>query len=337
MKFFLFLRSVYRRLVGLPYIGTVARKLKEPVKTYITKRYKKKNSTNNNYLDMITHAVESLRNGLINNEQAIDHLNTAMNDQHEFTANQDRRLDMITNVIDALQGKLNGVTSNQLDRQEADVIRDELFQRLEFVRAETLFAVQNQSHKAYMFDHTSSELDPKVKNNQKLETMSQAKEIKINIGCGHVFLNDYLNVDFRELPGVDIIADLGKIPFAENTIAEIYSSHVLEHFPKQTLLNSLMPYWISLLRPEGIFRAVVPDTEAMIAAFANKKMSFEDLREVTFGLQEYEGDFHYNMFSKQSLIDLLTQYGLSNIAFTFTDRKNGKCFDMEIYGTKKII
>ena len=32
-------------------------------------------------------------------------------------------------------------------------------------------------------------------------------------------------------------------------MSEIYSAHLLEHFPEEELSRELLPYWYSLLRP----------------------------------------------------------------------------------------
>jgi len=43
-------------------------------------------------------------------------------------------------------------------------------------------------------------------------------------GCG------FLNVDVRALPTVDIVADIRSLPFENESIEEIFTSNVLEHF-----------------------------------------------------------------------------------------------------------
>ena len=54
---------------------------------------------------------------------------------------------------------------------------------------------------------------------------------KLNIGCGDDIKKGFVNLDFVEMPGVNIIHDLNKFPwsFKKNTFDEIYVSHVLEH------------------------------------------------------------------------------------------------------------
>ncbi len=81
---------------------------------------------------------------------------------------------------------------------------------------------------------------------------------KLNIGCGRDTKPGWINLDIAELPGVDVIADLNKcnenkIPLKDNSIDEIYASHVIEHI-SNTL--PLMEELYRISQPEGkaIFR-----------------------------------------------------------------------------------
>ena len=56
--------------------------------------------------------------------------------------------------------------------------------------------------------------------------------MKINLGGGNERIPGFTNVDILPLPNVDIVCDLnGKLPLADNSIEEIYASHILEHLP----------------------------------------------------------------------------------------------------------
>lgn len=67
--------------------------------------------------------------------------------------------------------------------------------------------------------------------------MMYSKEQKLNIGAGKRPLKEYINLDSRKLPGIDIVHDLNKYPwpFKDNQFNEViamYSLELLEDFIK---------------------------------------------------------------------------------------------------------
>jgi predicted SAM-dependent methyltransferase len=202
-----------------------------------------------------------------------------------------------------------------------------LHKRLEFVRNELMFELREATGSSPGGAH---EVQPQLKD----ESIRDRAEKRLNVGCGHIPLEGYINVDRRDLPGVDIVAEASGIPLEDGTVDEIFSSHLLEHFPVETLRRRVLPHWHALLRPGGVIGAIVPDAEAMFEGYQNETVSFDDLRTVTYGLQEYEGDFHFNMFSRGSLTQAFEEAGFEKPQFVFTARRNGMCFDMHIRATK---
>jgi hypothetical protein len=212
--------------------------------------------------------------------------------------------------------------------QTDDSIRA-IWERIEFVRREILFEMRYGTSQA-RGPGVRSHAEPRIVSTEKVEDARAAGTIRLNLGCGHIPLPGYVNVDLRELPGVDIVAEAGNLPFGPRSVDEIYSAHLLEHFPQEEMRRRLLPYWCALLRPNGVLRAVTPDAAAMLSAAGAGKYHFEDFREVVFGGQDYEGDFHYNLFTPDSLGALLAEVGFSGIEVSVAGRRNGKCFEFEI-------
>lgn len=78
----------------------------------------------------------------------------------------------------------------------------------------------------------------------------------LDIGCGRQKLPNSIGVDFLELPGVDVIADLnGKLPFEDNSFEVVYSNQVFEHI--QNLIG-LIEECHRILKPGGLLVAHVP-------------------------------------------------------------------------------
>jgi uncharacterized protein YceH (UPF0502 family) len=203
--------------------------------------------------------------------------------------------------------------------------------RVEFVRREILFALSNGGNAQAV---PAAGVPPRVRSPEKLAEIN-ACGLRLNLGCGHIPLERYVNVDRRDLPGVDIIADPGDIPLPAGSVREIFSVHMLQHFPQEELRRRLLHYWRDLLAEGGQFRAVVPDGAAMLAGLAARSYPFADFREVLFGVQDCGGDLNYNLFTPQSLTVLLEEAGFKAIEVPFTGRRNGKCFEFEIVGFKR--
>ncbi len=174
----------------------------------------------------------------------------------------------------------------------------------------------------------------RVTNEAKVSSM--AGNLRVNVGAGHLTREDYLNVDSRELPGIDIVADVRDLPFAAEELTEIYSAHLLEHFPVEELRRVILPRWVSLLEDGGKLVSVVPDVETMVAERAAGRLSFDDFVEVMYGGQEYAGDFHFSGFSKDTLSTLLEEAGLEDVKVIEEGRRNGACYEMEIEAVRRI-
>jgi hypothetical protein len=153
---------------------------------------------------------------------------------------------------------------------------------------------------------------------------------RINLGCGEQPWEGWINVDYREMPGVDIVADVRRLPIEPGSADEIASAHLFEHFREHQLRTRIVPYWLSLLRHGGRLRIICPNWEAMLARLNAGTMSLADFKLVTFGAQDYVGDDHFSMFTPGTLSDLLTECGFNRIEVLAYDRMNGLCPEMEV-------
>ena len=60
------------------------------------------------------------------------------------------------------------------------------------------------------------------------------KTKKLHLGCGRNILADWVNLDFVEGPGIDVLANLDDcaatpLPFEDDSFEEAYASHLIEH------------------------------------------------------------------------------------------------------------
>jgi hypothetical protein len=204
-----------------------------------------------------------------------------------------------------------------------------LLDRVEFVRRELMFEMRYSGGGGNAAARPKAQ-EPRVLEPEKVTAACASGSLRINLGCGHIAAPGYINVDIRDLPGVDVIAEIGNLPFDPGSVDEIASAHLLEHFPQEELRRRLLPYWRSLLKPGGTFRAVTPDGATMLSGVADGSYSFADFREALFGGQDYEGDFHFNLFTPDSLRQLVKEAGFGAVEVPVHGRRNGQCFEFEL-------
>jgi SAM-dependent methyltransferase len=74
-------------------------------------------------------------------------------------------------------------------------------------------------------------------------------------GAGAVAPKSFLNVDVTPFSGVDVVADIEQLPFADHSVAAIECDAVLEHVrtPARAIAECLR-----VLRPGGFMHVVVP-------------------------------------------------------------------------------
>jgi len=154
--------------------------------------------------------------------------------------------------------------------------------------------------------------------------------LKVNLGAGRDALADYVNVDFRAVTGVDVVADVRDLPFEAGSLTEISSSHLVEHFREYELKTRILPYWLDLLKPSGRLRIVCPNWEEALRETESQRMDIARFKEITFGGQEYEGDDHFAMYTPATLTALLLSCGFARAEVLVANRDNNGCPEMEI-------
>jgi ubiquinone/menaquinone biosynthesis C-methylase UbiE len=79
---------------------------------------------------------------------------------------------------------------------------------------------------------------------------------KLHLGCGEEIKEGWVNLDIVDLPGVDIVHDLTKLPlpFEDNSFDEILCKFILEHVDWPPLLKEIN----RILAPGGSLEVHVP-------------------------------------------------------------------------------
>ena len=94
--------------------------------------------------------------------------------------------------------------------------------------------------------------------------------MKLNLGSGPEKGSDgWTNIDLGG--GADLTIDLTLgIPFEDNSITQIYTSHFLEHLSYEQI-NPLLLECLRVLQPGCSILICVPDSEAFIRAYTNNE------------------------------------------------------------------
>lgn len=82
--------------------------------------------------------------------------------------------------------------------------------------------------------------------------------LRLELGCGPIKRNnDSVGVDLLSGPGVDIVGDALTViqSFPDASVDEVFSEHFMEHIDDP---RALLEETARILKPGGIFRAVVP-------------------------------------------------------------------------------
>ena len=170
-----------------------------------------------------------------------------------------------------------------------------------------LYLLEKLIHNLRLKLRSVSQITPNRFTNRKI--------IKLDLGCGGVKQKGFIGIDAILGPRVDLEYNLELgIPFPENSISEIYTSHFLEHLPDQKALF-LLKEIKRVLQTNGKLTIVVPDLESSMQKFL--KMSEKDKWSFgwqwIFGNQKKEYEFHKTGFSKNRIKNLLKKNKFKNI------------------------
>lgn len=165
----------------------------------------------------------------------------------------------------------------------------------------------------YLFEKAIHSLRVNLK--RKIDYINK-KNIKLDLGCGGIKKKGFFGIDAILGPNVDLEFNLENgIPFSNNSIAEIYSSHFLEHLSNKKALF-LISEIKRVLKKNGKLTLVVPDLEKTINDFLkmSEKNKWNFGWEWIFGNQKKDYEYHKTGFSKNRLKSILEENGFKKIS-----------------------
>lgn len=137
--------------------------------------------------------------------------------------------------------------------------------------------------------------------------------LRLHLGCGGRYLDDYVNIDVDDDGGrrrIDVALPLEALSYAENSVDEIRIEHVFEHFPRW-MAELFLLEWFGWLKPGGLLLMAVPDFEttarAILEPQSEEQRCFK-YRHI-FGNHTTSFSFHRDGFSRDKLHWMLTRHG----------------------------
>jgi predicted SAM-dependent methyltransferase len=88
--------------------------------------------------------------------------------------------------------------------------------------------------------------------------------MKLNLGSGHRNLVGYTNVDID--PRADVVHDIRRLPFEDESADEVLSVHAIEHFFRWEVVD-ILKEWRRVLKPGGKLVLECPDLTKIIRNF----------------------------------------------------------------------
>ena len=140
------------------------------------------------------------------------------------------------------------------------------------------------------------------------------EEVRLHLGAGWRRLHGWLQVDSTKYDHIDIVGPVDDLRnFEDESVSEIYASHVLEYFDDKNALATLSE-WRRVLRPGGELRLAVPDFRSLVQIYIQTG-SLSSILGPLFGRMKSDAGliFHRTVFDRSKLEALLLEAGYSEV------------------------
>ena len=157
-----------------------------------------------------------------------------------------------------------------------------------------------------------------------------AVNMKLDIGSGETPLDGYIGVDLYAKGENVVNAPMDTLPFPDESVSEVYSSHALEHVSKHDVVKVLRE-WRRVLAWDGKLTIEVPD----LVWVCKNWLLYQDNgwnMDAIFGDQSNDGQYHKTGFTRPIMYEYLTKAGFVGRYVTTSEvfSHNQNCIIFEV-------
>lgn len=164
-------------------------------------------------------------------------------------------------------------------------------------------------HNSSLLNTIRRTIEPEIVRLRCKMGIKNKRPLRLHLGCGNQHIEGYINIDFRKTKATDLVCDIVKLPYPDNSVELIETYHVIEHLPRHDLPKTLKE-WHRILTPAGKLIIECPDFDADVREYMGGN---EKRLGSIFGLQRYPGDSHLFGYNFERLTKLLKDAGFEHI------------------------
>ena len=139
--------------------------------------------------------------------------------------------------------------------------------------------------------------------------------MKLHLGSGKRYLEGYIHVDLSDHEHIDYKQSIDDLKiFEDNSVEEIYASHVFEYFDLEHA-KVVLAEWKRVLIKGGILRLAVPDFDNLLKVY-EKTSDIEKILGPLFGKWEITKEnysYHKVVYNNKLLTSILEEAGYKNV------------------------
>jgi len=149
----------------------------------------------------------------------------------------------------------------------------------------------------------------KLNKQSTINNLSALRDIYVNVGCGDLGLDGWINIDYSNYANVTHTFDCRKsLPLADNSAKAIYTEHFFEHLDYITEVPYFLEHCYRSLQKDGILRIIVPDAERYLTGYVEPGWDYlKALRPLDDDHNDTLMGYHYD--TKMQLINEVFRQG----------------------------